>query len=35
MGSGQASPGPRDPGIAGGNTARVYHFGVAKLTVPR
>jgi hypothetical protein len=32
----QAKPAPdRDPGIAGGNTARVYHFDVARLTVPR
>jgi hypothetical protein len=31
----QAKPAPdHDPGIAGGNTARMYHFGVAKLTVP-
>jgi hypothetical protein len=31
----QAKPAPDpDPGIAGGNTARVYHFDVAKLTVP-
>ena len=29
----QAKPTPdRDPGIAGGNTARVYNFDVAKLT---
>jgi hypothetical protein len=25
----------RDPGIAGGNTARVYNFDVARLTAPR
>jgi hypothetical protein len=31
----QAKPAPdRDPGIAGGNTARVYQFDVARLTVP-
>ncbi len=31
----QAKPAPhRDPGIAGGNTARVYRFDVARLTVP-
>jgi hypothetical protein len=31
----QAKPAPDpDPGIAGGNTARVYHFDVARLTVP-
>jgi hypothetical protein len=31
----QAKPAPDpDPGIAGGNTARVYNFDVAKLTVP-
>jgi hypothetical protein len=31
----QAKPAPdRDPGIAGGNTARVYNFDVATLTVP-
>jgi hypothetical protein len=31
----QAKPAPdRDPGIAGGNTARVYHFDVAMLTDP-
>jgi hypothetical protein len=31
----QAKPGPdRDPGIAGGNTAREYNFEVARLTVP-
>jgi hypothetical protein len=31
----QAKPAPdRDPGIAGGNTARVYHFDVTRLTVP-
>ena len=31
----QAKPAPdRDPGIAGGNTARVYNFDVARLTVP-
>ena len=30
----QAKPAPDpDPGIAGGNTARVYHFDVARLTV--
>jgi hypothetical protein len=32
----QAKPAPdHDPGIAGGNTARVYHFDMARLTVPR
>ena len=32
----QAKPAPdHDPGIAGGNTARVYKFDVARLTVPR
>ena len=31
----QAKPAPdRDPGIAGGNTARVYNFDMARLTVP-
>ena len=31
----QAKPAPDpDPGIVGGNTARVYKFDVAKLTVP-
>jgi hypothetical protein len=31
----QAKPAPDpDPGIAGGNTARVYNFNVARLTVP-
>jgi len=31
----QAKPAPdHDPGIAGGNTARVYRFDVARLTVP-
>ena len=31
----QAKPAPdHDPGIAGGNTARVYNFDLAKLTVP-
>src|ERR1700732_5025429 len=31
----QAKPAPdHDPGIAGGNTARVYNFDVARLTVP-
>ena len=31
----QAKPAPdRDPGIAGGNTARVYNFDVARLTAP-
>jgi hypothetical protein len=31
----QAKPAPDpDPGIAGGNTARVYHFDVARLTAP-
>jgi hypothetical protein len=31
----QAKPAPdHDPGIAGGNTARVYHFNVAGLTLP-
>jgi hypothetical protein len=31
----QAKPAPdHDPGIAGGNTARVYDFDVARLTVP-
>jgi hypothetical protein len=31
----QAKPAPDpDPGIAGGNTARVYKFDVARLTVP-
>jgi predicted TIM-barrel fold metal-dependent hydrolase len=31
----QARPAPDgDPGIAGGNTARVYNFDVARLTVP-
>ncbi len=31
----QAKPAPdHDPGIAGGNTARVYHFDVARPTVP-
>ena len=31
----QAKPVPdHDPGIAGGNTARVYKFVVARLTVP-
>jgi predicted TIM-barrel fold metal-dependent hydrolase len=31
----QAKPAPdRDPEIAGGNTARVYNFDVARLTVP-
>ena len=30
----QAKPAPDpDPGIAGGNTARVYNFDVARLTV--
>jgi hypothetical protein len=27
-------PRDRDPGIAGGNTAREYNFEVARLTVP-
>ncbi len=32
----QAKPAPDpDPGIAGGNTARVYNFDVPRLTVPR
>jgi predicted TIM-barrel fold metal-dependent hydrolase len=32
----QAKPAPDpNPGIAGGNTARVYKFDVARLTVPR
>jgi hypothetical protein len=32
---GQAKPAPdRDPGIADGNTARVYNFDAARLTVP-
>jgi hypothetical protein len=32
----QAKPAPdRDPGIADGNTARVYNFDAARLTVPR
>jgi predicted TIM-barrel fold metal-dependent hydrolase len=31
----EAKPAPdHDPGIAGGNTARVYNFDVARLTVP-
>jgi hypothetical protein len=31
----QAKSAPdHDPGIAGGNTARVYNFDVARLTVP-
>jgi predicted TIM-barrel fold metal-dependent hydrolase len=31
----QAKPAPdHDPGIAGGNTARVYNFDMARLTVP-
>src|SRR5437667_6549097 len=31
----QAKPAPdHDPGIAGGNTARMYHFNVARLTAP-
>ena len=31
----QAKPAPdQDPGIAGGNTARVYNFDVARLTAP-
>ena len=31
----QAKPAPdRDPGIAAGNTARLYKFDVARLTVP-
>ena len=31
----RAKPAPdHDPGIAGGNTARVYNFDVARLTVP-
>jgi len=31
----QAKPAPdHDPGIAAGNTARVYHFDVARLTAP-
>ena len=31
----QAKPAPDpDPGIASGNTARVYNFDVARLTVP-
>jgi hypothetical protein len=31
----QAKPAPDpDPGIAGGNTARVYNFDEARLTVP-
>jgi Amidohydrolase len=31
----QTKPAPdRDPGIAGGNAARVYNFDVARLTVP-
>jgi hypothetical protein len=31
----QAKPAPdQNPGIAGGNTARVYHFDVARLTAP-
>jgi hypothetical protein len=31
----QAKPAPdHDPGIADGNTARVYNFDVARLTVP-
>jgi hypothetical protein len=31
----QAKPAPdHDPGIAGGNTARVYNFDAARLTVP-
>jgi hypothetical protein len=29
-----SAPDLGDPGIAGGNTARVYNFNVAKLTVP-
>ena len=30
----QAKPAPdHDPGIAGGNTARVYHFDMARLSV--
>jgi hypothetical protein len=31
----QAKPAPDpDPGIAGGNTARVYNFDVTRLTAP-
>jgi hypothetical protein len=31
----QAEPAPdRDPGAAGGNTARVYNFDAARLTAP-
>ena len=31
----QAKPPPeQDPGIAGGNTARVYNFDVSRLTIP-
>jgi hypothetical protein len=31
----RAKPAPDpDPGIAGGNTALVYNFGLARLTVP-
>jgi hypothetical protein len=31
----QAKPAAdRDPGIAGGSTARVYNFDIARLTVP-
>jgi hypothetical protein len=31
----QAKPAPdHDPGIAGGNSARVYNFDVARLTAP-
>ena len=31
----QAKPAPDpDPGIAGGNTARVYNFDLARLTAP-
>ena len=34
-GAEQAKPAPDpDPGIAGGNTARVYRFDVARLTAP-
>ncbi len=32
---GRTKPAPdRDPGIAGGNTGRVYNFDAARLTVP-
>ena len=31
----QPKPAPdRDPGIAGGNTARVYNFDASRLTIP-